>query len=336
MTIREIAALAGVSPASVSLVINNRKGVSDETRRKVLAVVQENGYTAAPKKRKAQNSRLMVIKFHTHGATEENQGFIASIIDRIESECRRHAFELVMARCEGATAAETLRELMRDPPDGVILVGSELNPEHYPLLNLIPVPTVVLDNNLHYGGVDSVVMANEAIAASAVNYLYGLGHRDIGYLKYGLEVHNCQERYRGYVARMRQLELPIPEPCVVAPTLNTAYESMKATIREGRFQPHTAFVADNDSVAIGASKALIEAGYRIPEDFSIVGVDDIPFSAVATPALTTLRVSRSTLGSLAVQLLRTRIKNPSWPAMHLQIDGQLIERNSCRSVLPQD
>lgn len=332
MTVREIAALAGVSPASVSLVINNRRGVSDETRRKVLAIIQENGYTAAGKKSKPQHARLMVIKFHTHGATEENQGFIASIIDRIESECRRHAFELVMARCEAANAPQTLRALMQTPPDGVILIGSELAPEHYPLLDLIPVPTVVLDNNLHYGGVDSVVMANETIAAGAVDYLYGLGHRDIGYLKFDLPVHNCQERYRGYAERMRALELPLPEPCVLGSTLNSVYEAMKQTIDEGRFVPHTAFVADNDSVAIGAMKALVEAGYRIPEDFSVVGVDDIPFSAVSTPALTTLRISRSTLGTLAVKLLRMRIQNRSWPAMHLQIDGQLIERNSCQSI----
>ena len=332
MTIREIAALAGVSPASVSLVINNRKGVSEETRRKVMAIINENGYSPAGKKRKAHHARMMVIKFHTHGATEENQGFIASIIDRIESECRRHAFELVMARCGADNAADTLRALMHDPPDGVILIGSEMTPEHYPLLDLITAPTVVLDNNLHYGRVDSVVMANETIAAAAVDYLYALGHRDIGYLKYGLPVRNCQERYRGYVERMRELDLPIPDPCLLAPTLNTAYETMKEAIRDGRFKPHTAFVADNDSVAIGALKALIEAGYRVPEDFSVIGVDDIPFSAVSTPALTTMRISRSTLGSLAVQVLRTRIKNPSWPAMHLQIDGQLIERNSCRGI----
>lgn len=334
MTIREIAALSGVSAASVSLVINNRKGVSDETRRKVMAVIQENGYSAAPKKRREPNARLMVIKFYTHGATEENQGFIASIIDQIESECRRHSFQLVMARCQADNAVEMLNRLMGDPPDGVILMGTELNPEHYPLLDLITVPTVVVDNNLHYGGLDSVVMDNEAIAATAVDYLYSLGHRDIGYLQFDLPIHNCQERYRGYAARMRELNLPVPEPFPIATTLNATYEAMKVILREGRFQPHAAFIADNDSVAIGACKALIEAGYRIPEDFSIVGVDDIPFSAVSTPALTTLRISRSTLGSLAVKLLRMRMKNPSWPAMHVQIDGQLIERQSCRAARP--
>ena len=123
--------------------------------------------------------------------------------------------------------------------------------------------------------------------------------------------------------------LPVPEPCVVGPTMNTAYESMKRIIAENRFRPHTALLADNDSVAIGACKAFLEAGYHIPGDFSLIGVDDIPFSAVSIPALTTMRVSRSTLGTLAVELLRMRLKNPSWPPVHLQIDGHLIERKSC-------
>lgn len=332
MNIREIAALAGVSPASVSLVINNRKGVSEETRRKVMAVIHENGYSTQAKKRRTASARLMIVKFHTHGITEENQGFIAAIIDRIESEGRRYGFEMVMAQCEARNAGETLRGLMRDPPDGVIFVGSELNPEYYPLLDLIPVPTVVLDNGLHYGRVDSVTMANAAISAASVDYLYGLGHRDIGYIQFNVPIRNTQERYRGYRRRMRELGLVIPAPFCVAPTLNTSYESMKRLIQSEGFQMHRAFVADNDTVAIGVSKALIEAGYRLPEDFSIIGVDDIPFSAVFTPPLTTMRVSRSTLGALAVQVLRTRMKNPSWPPVHVEIDGQLIERGSCRRV----
>ena len=85
MTVREIAAIAGVSPAAVSLVINNKKGVSAETRRRIQNVIDESGYMPVPvNKRKADRFRLMVIKFRAHGiALEENQGFIASIIDRI-------------------------------------------------------------------------------------------------------------------------------------------------------------------------------------------------------------------------------------------------------------
>ena len=114
MTIREIANLAGVSPAAVSLVINNKKGVSEETRRRVQTVIEENNYTVPGQKRvsgKPKRFRLCVIKFRAHGiALEENQGFIASIIDQIESECRHYGYDLAMFNCEVSTAAETLRE----------------------------------------------------------------------------------------------------------------------------------------------------------------------------------------------------------------------------------
>ena len=118
MTIREIAAIAGVSPAAVSLVMNNKKGVSEETRRRVMSVVEECGYAPALQKKKVERFRLMVLKFRAHGiALEENQGFIASIIDRIESECRRFAFDLIMCNCEAKTAAATIRELMQSGSD---------------------------------------------------------------------------------------------------------------------------------------------------------------------------------------------------------------------------
>lgn len=127
MTIREIAAIAGRIAAAVSLVMNNKKGVSEETRRRVMSVVEECGYAPALQKKKVERFRLMVLKFRAHGiALEENQGFVASIIDRIESECRRFAFDIIMCNCEAKTAAATIRELMQNPPDGVIVIGTEL------------------------------------------------------------------------------------------------------------------------------------------------------------------------------------------------------------------
>jgi LacI family transcriptional regulator len=119
MTIREIANLAGVSPAAVSLVINNKKGVSEETRQRVQSVIDEHNYVVPGQKHvgKPKRFRLCVVKFRTHGiAIEENQGFIASIIDQIESKCRHYGYDLAMVNCEVATAAETLKEVMATPP----------------------------------------------------------------------------------------------------------------------------------------------------------------------------------------------------------------------------
>ncbi len=331
MTIREIANLAGVSPAAVSLVINNKKGVSEETRQRVQAVIEENKYMVPGQKRlsKPKRFRLCVVKFRTHGiAIEENQGFIASIIDQIESECRHYGYDLAMVNCDVATAAETLKEVMAAPPDGVILMGTELSEADYKLLDLLTVPIVVLDNSMRDVQVDSVLMDNEAISAEAVRYLYGLGHRDIGYIRFNLPISNCQERYQGYLREMERLGLHIPKPISIMPTFSGAYKDMKRMLEEGEYVPHGACVADNDTVAIGVMKAIHEAGYRIPEDISIIGVDDIPFSAMTTPALTTMRISRSALGTLAVDTLRKRIKYPNWANMHVRLSGRLVERAS--------
>lgn len=331
MTVREIAAIAGVSPAAVSLVINNKKGVSAETRRRIQAVMEECGYTPVPTKRKAERFRLMVIKYRAHGiALEENQGFIASIIDRIESECRRFSFDLVMCNCEAATAESTIRSLMSSPPDGVILIATELRKEDSELLKLFTVPIVVLDNNILMENVDSVVMANRELMAKLVRYLYDLGHREIFYYKFAQQVNNCDERYEGYLEELARLGLPAPDPICLKPTVDGAFEDMKRMIKNGDYVPHGAVVADNDSVAIGAIKAIREAGYSIPDDVSIVGFDDIPFSAVTMPALTTMRISRSQMGTMAVDIIRKRIKHSDWPAMHMMIGGRLIERNSTR------
>lgn len=332
MTIREIANLAGVSPAAVSLVINNKKGVSEETRRRVQMVIEENNYIVPEHKRggsKRKRFRLCVVKYFTHGiAIEENQGFVASIIDQIESKCRHYGYDLSMVNCNEGTAEETLRELMNAPPDGVILMGTELRESAYPLLNVITVPTVVLDNGMSDVHIDSVVMDNEAIVGEAVRYLHSIGHRDIGYICFSLPIRNCEERYQGYLREMKKLGLDTPKPAYVMPTLKGAYRDMKRLLEEQAYVPRGAVVADNDTVAIGVMKAIQEAGYRIPEDVSIIGVDDSPFSAMTMPALTTMHISRSAMGALAVDTLRKRIKTPDWPSMRMRLAARLVVRGS--------
>ncbi len=331
MTIREIAALAGVSPAAVSLVINNRKGVSDETRKRILSVMEESGYSPSVRKKSVRPLRIVVLKYRVHGiAFEENQGFIASIVDRIESECRHYGYDLMMYNCEPETATATIRDMMNAAPDGVILIATELPKEDFPLLDLIDVPLVALDQNLYHPGTDCVVMDNANLAASLVEYLADCGHRDIGYFKFSRAVRNCDERYEGYLAALERLGLEKPEPILLKPTVDGAFEDLARMIRSGEYVPHGAVVCDNDTIAIGAIKAIREAGYSIPEDISIIGFDDIPFSATTMPALTTMRISRSAMGEMAVSILRRRMRHPDYPCMKLLLGGKLIIRNSTK------
>ncbi|MDR3050345.1 MAG: LacI family DNA-binding transcriptional regulator [Oscillospiraceae bacterium] len=332
MTIREIASIAGVSPATISLVLNEKPGVGEQTRSRIKKMLKE--YSYAPRQSQAERKssrrcRIQFIKHRAHGmAVEENQGFVASIIDQIEADCRRYAYDLIMSNCTAETAAEVFASVTENAPDGVILLGTELDPSNYHLLGLISVPLVVLDNSMEYQDIDSVVMANANIAATAVHYLHRLGHRSIAYLQSNVHLPNLKERYLGYVETLRTLDIaPLP-PVYLTPTLSGAYADMKRALEEGMYTPQGAVFAGNDTIAIGASRALQEAGFAIPGDISIIGVDDIPFSSVTMPALTTMRISRAVLGHLAVDVVRKRMRHPDWPAMHLQITGQLIERGS--------
>ncbi|HNY19955.1 MAG TPA: LacI family DNA-binding transcriptional regulator [Flexilinea sp.] len=335
VTIKEIAAIAGVSPATVSLVLNNKEGVSEETRKHIRKVAEENNYSLPQTRKKPLRGSIQFVKYSAHGmVVEENQGFIASIIDQIEAECRRCSYDLIMTGCNRETAAETFRMVAAKPADGIILLGSEMSDEQIRMMYQIQAPIIVIDNPMSYEHVDSVVMANEYIAYDAVNYLYQLGHRNIGYFHSSVDVANFGKRHVGYQTALEKLNLKSALIVSLTPTLQGAYADMKMFLQQEHSQTAiksiSAVFADNDTVAIGAMKALQEFGYRIPDDLSIIGVDDIPFSAISTPSLTTMRISRSRIGKMAVDMLLKRIAHPDNPNVHIQISGQLVERHSTR------
>ncbi len=329
VTVREIARQAGVSPATVSLVINNKKGVSEQTRQRVRRLLEKNNYQVRPSRRHKSQYRLVLFKFRSHGmAVEENQGFIASIIDQVQQQCRRLSFNLITINCDAKHAADAIDEVREHPPDGVILVGTELAEEDYWILDALEAPLVVVDNSMRRSRWDSVVMDNQGIMDEAVRHLYDMGHRHIDYYKSSSQISNLDERYEGYLDAMGALGLSVPAPTMLATTLNGAYLDMQNLIEQGMYVPRGAAVADNDSIAIGAAKAIQEAGYSIPEDVSVIGVDDIPYSAVMSPSLSTLRISRMALGNLAVDLMHKRLLYPQWPTMRMRIAGELIHRDS--------
>ena len=335
MTIREIAALAGVSPATVSMVLNGRTGIGRETRERVQKVLAENNYTRYSRDAEDPCCNIRFIKYSKHGmVVEENQGFISSIIDRIAAECRRFNYNLMMQGCNSSTVEETLQAVSGNGMDGVIFLGSELDAELTQKLLDVRVPLVVLDHSMRFTGLSSVVMANEDIAVAAVRYLYGMGHRTIGYYHSSVVVHNFEERLSGYRIAARQLGLTETEPICLTPTLKGAYMDMKKLLLSGAYKPEGAVFCANDTIAIGAARALQEQGYAIPNDISMIGVDDIPFSAITQPALTTMRVSRTLMGILVIDTLRKHILHPEWPPTNVNVIGQLVERDSVRAVSP--
>ena len=330
MNLKEIAKAARVSPSTVSLVLNNRQGVGPKTRAVIASLLTENGYTISDKRENTRTKSIRFLKFSSHShLVNENAGFISAIVDAVEKESRRLGYNLVMTVVTPKNLNEVIELVHNQPLSGVILLATEWDDKDTPLLDGIPVPIVVVDNYMNNCNFSCVDMNNAEAIFSAVRYLHELGHPRIGYLYNSMPSSNCRARKAAYENALTSF-LEAPDPSLVYrlhPTLSGSYEEMLEILKSGIHLP-SALVATNDSIAIGAIKAMREFGLRIPEDVSIIGFDDIPFSAIADPPLTTMRVSCKEIGIWTVRLLHDHILYPESPAAKIQIGASLIVRKS--------
>lgn len=334
MTLKEIALALNVSPSTVSMVLNQKDGVSAETRNKVLEMLKKNGYSvSASRKSTVKGGSIRFLKYTKHSLlVEGNAGFVASIIDSAEREARRKGYNFVITSFGEDMIQEVFDMLRKDPLDGIIVLGTELEPKYYHYMDNMDVPLVVVDNHLGFYSVDSVVMNNDDIVYMAIEHLVQLGHKNIGYLHSNVETENFQERYYAYMKSIKQFGLEYNPKYVysVGVTMKDSYESVNNLLDNNVEFPSAVF-ADNDTIAIGAMKALKNKGYNIPDDISIIGFDDIPFCVMADPPLTTMRVPTEDIGVWSVRRLHYRITHPDAPIAKLQFGGKLICRESTKN-----
>lgn len=328
MNVKDIAKIAGVSPSAVSVVLNGKKGVSDETRKRILDIINSNNYVKT-KKGKTYPKNICFLKYKKHGMlVEQNEGFINQILDAIEAECRATGYHLSMINSVN-DFAETIKNIDFALYEGLIVLGTELEKEQYIYLNQIKKPYIVLDNTVQNFPCNSVAINNEETVYCALTHLAELGHKNIAYFHSNVSIANFEERYQSFVCYSKELGLEFkPEyEFNVPPTLVGAYVEMKKYLSSGVNLPSCAF-ADNDSIAIGSIKALLEFGYRVPEDISIIGFDDIRFSEISSPPLTTMRIPKALIGTLAVRQIRNMIEYTPYSDVKLRVGGELVLRSS--------
>ena len=328
MTVKELAKLANVSPATISIVLNNKKGVSDETRKRVQSLLKQYNYEL-PVKSKVPVKNVRFLKYKDHGQiVDGNEGFVSNIIDAIELECRNYGYNLSITSTSGDFGL-ALETVSREPSDGLIILGTEIHPEAYHYLDNIRIPFIIVDNIMQFSQHDCVLMNNDETVYHALQHLHALGHKKIAYIKSEIRISNFDERQEAFYKYCDQLGLTCHEDFVfqVSPTLDGSYASMQQILKTSPTLPSCLF-AENDTMAIGVIKALKEAGYRIPRDISIMGFDDIAYSTIINPGLTTMRIPKKTIGALAVQRLNRRIQNPKSNDVKIRIGAKLIVRGS--------
>lgn len=329
-TLKEIAAEAGVSASAVSLVLHSRAGVSRENRRRIIEALTENGYKIHAAINGSENGRLCFLKFSNHSMlVNGNPGFVNAITDAVEQEARARRYSLVMTNMDESNMGDVLASLNENPPEGIILLGTELEARHMPLVNEISTPFVIVDSSMDFERCSCVTMNNLDAIYEAVRYLVRLGHPQIGFLANAVPGGNCICRRAAFERSMQLLGQPVSREQFfdISPTMEGAYDSVRRLLCAGVRFP-SALVANNDCIALGAIKAFREVGLRVPEDISIIGFDDIGFSSIADPPLTTMRVSCTAMGLYTVILLCDRIEHQDRPLTKMQVCPDLIVRQS--------
>jgi len=330
MTIKELAEIAGVSPATVSLVLNGKKGVSEEKRKEIIRLAEENNYLHQ-RKDASETKRVLFIKYSKHGKlVEENTGFISGIMDGAELECQRRNLAFSITVCEG-NLAETLQGLNYSSLHGIIMLGTELDEEDYPALKFIQAPYVVVDNGMPYFDCNSVSINNVESVYKIVKYYATHGYDKISYFKSNYKVQNLCERQQGFEEGCRRYGYPFEKSQMfeVPPTMLGAFEQTQKYVEEGYHFSGGIFV-DNDTMAIGVMKALMIAGYEIPGDISVIGFDNIPFAEIYSPTISTVNIDRRLLGKLSIRALEDTIKHSDYRNVKVKVTGSLTIRQSTR------
>ena len=190
---------------------------------------------------------------------------------------------------------------------------------------------LLLDSDFRFESFSSVSIDNCEAGYQAGKLLISKGHRRIGFIDSVLPFNNMKDRFSGLLTALSEADLSCAEHVMVEPTMEGATRDMAQWLRDGGQLP-TAFFAGNDIMAIGASMALKQAGYKLPSDVSIVGMDDMPLCLVAEPALTTIRVDKQQLGMIAVDRLIDMIENDEKVYQRIRMSVSTVERQSVLST----
>jgi DNA-binding LacI/PurR family transcriptional regulator len=305
-TIRDVAAQAGVSHQTVSRVINGHDSVSEATRDRVRAAIEDLGYVPSPLARGLTSNRTHSLGLVT---SEISDHFFAEVAAGAEVEARRRGYYLMIASVEEAAPGDEhayLRLMLDRRVEGLIIASPSppLSPD-----GLLPdladrVPIVALAASHDLPGLTVVDVDNERGGFDATTLLIERGHRRIATITGPREWPSSGYRLSGYQAALRragiELDPALTEHC---PDWGLAAGQQAVGRLIDRGAPFTAIFAQSDLIAIGAMQVLRERGLHIPGDVSVIGYDDIPVAAFVEPALTTMSQPMREVGELAAGIV---------------------------------
>lgn len=330
---KDIAKKLSISPSAVSIVLNNKPGVSEETRKKVLKTIEQMGYNATLLTKSAFNHKynMRFIIYKKHGYVVSDTPFFSALMEGIDREARSRGYNLILTYIDENKddLTKIINIIKETHPDGIMLLATEMTSENLKPFKELNIPLLLLDSYFENESLDTVIINNIQGAYKATCYLAESGHTDIGYLHSSVWINNFDQRMVGFKKAIKNKGLRLRENFIfrLESTIDGSYRDMLKILNQKSELP-TAMFADNDIIAFGAIKAMKEVGLRIPQDISIVGFDDMPFCELIDPPLTTVMVYKQRMGMIAVKRLVERIEESPPETIRIEVNTTLIERNS--------
>ena len=332
VTIQDVAAAAGVSYQTVSRVINDKPDVAEETRRRVWQVIGELGYQPSAIARSLVSKRTHTLGLIT---ADFSDYFFTQVIVGAEVEARKQGYFFMLCSTERnpADEPEYFRLLTERQVDGILFARPSTEEDSRHIVSLIQqgVPLVTTAYWLPGEKLTVVDVDNVDGGLQATECLIELGHREIGMITGPAGWKSVNDRTEGYNLALERAGIPFDASLIEHGdwSYQSGYEAMERLLEKS---PHiTALFAQNDQIAIGAMRALREAGRRIPDDVALVGYDDIPAAAYCHPPLTTIRQPMQQVGEVATRLLIEYINDPAAERKEVLLKTELIRRGTCGS-----
>ena len=324
VSIREVAARAGVSTATVSHVLNGTRGSKPETRQRVLTAIQELGYSqnqAARDLARGRSSLLGLI------ISDIRNPFFPEVTAAFQEQALLNNMDALVLNTnyDAHRTLNSVKRLMGLQVPGLAILTSQIDPAVVSMLAAHHIAAVYLDLGRVDVSISNILLDYEHGIVEVLEHLAKLGHRRIAYIGGPLHLNSAQRRKNAFLESAIQMGLEAPTTIDADFTVKGGYFACSKLLNGST---PTAIVAGNDLTAIGVLHRAYDGGLRVPEDLSVVGFDDILFAEYTQPALTTVSVPRIEIGRVAFQALWTMMADPSRTGREFRVGTKLITRQT--------
>lgn len=327
VTLYDAARVAGVSIQTVSAVLLGKSGIPPQTQNRVRKAIEKTGYRPNPMAQSLRTGRTRTIALVVSDIA--NPSF-ATIASAVEECCHDKEYSMVLYNTHNDPARQSsyVQKATQGWIDGMLFVSVGDMPSDMAILENARMPVVVLDRVPLSCRYPSVALDNEEAGRLAATHLIDLGHRRVAHICGPKQLRLSRERCEGFRAILTQHGVRLPRACIVEGDWGCASGTMAMQKILALNPRPTAVFAANDRMAIGAMRAIGEAGLRVPDDVSIMGLDDIEIAASMNPSLTTIRQPFTQLATVGLQLLLDLVNGKKMAQSQIMMAPKLVTRES--------